>query len=104
MAVEVDGRLLAEADPGWSLDITPNPWPALVVRLGSAGFAERARRKLGITDPAALANYDFAGTSARQGATAGAPLRARQCSGSSGCSRKTMWSSVPEAATPSHTR
>ena len=47
--------------PGLDLDITPNPWPALVVRLGSAGFAERARRKLGITDPAALANYDFAG-------------------------------------------
>ncbi len=61
VAVEVDGRLLAEAEPGWSLDIAPNPWPALVVRLGSAGFAERARRKLGITDPAALANYDFAG-------------------------------------------
>ena len=61
VAVEVDGQLLAEADPGWSLDITPNPWSALVVRLGSAGFAERARRKLGITDPAALANYDFAG-------------------------------------------
>jgi NAD+ kinase len=61
VAVEVDGQLLAEADPGWTLDVTPNPWPALVVRLGSAGFAERARRKLGITDPAALANYDFAG-------------------------------------------
>jgi NAD+ kinase len=61
VAVEVDGQLLAEADPGWALDIVPNPWPALVVRLGSAGFAERARRKLGITDPAALANYDFAG-------------------------------------------
>jgi NAD+ kinase len=61
VAVEVDGQLLAEADPGWTLDIVPNPWPALVVRLGSAGFADRARRKLGITDPAALANYDFAG-------------------------------------------
>ena len=61
IAVEVDGRLLVEADPGWSVEITPNPWPALFVRLGSAGFAERARRKLGITDPAALANFDFAG-------------------------------------------
>ena len=61
IAVEVDGRLLVEADPGWSVEISPNPWPALFVRLGSAGFAERARRKLGITDPAALANFDFAG-------------------------------------------
>jgi NAD+ kinase len=61
VAVEVDGQLLAQADPGWTLAIAPNPWPALVVRLGSAGFAERARRKLGITDPAALANYDLAG-------------------------------------------
>jgi NAD+ kinase len=61
IAVEVDGRLLVQAEPGWSVEITPNPWPALFVRLGSAGFAERARRKLGITDPAALANFDFAG-------------------------------------------
>ena len=61
IAVEVDGRLLVEAEPGWSIEISPNPWPALFVRLGSAGFAERARRKLGITDPAALANFDFAG-------------------------------------------
>ena len=61
VAVEVDGQLLVQADPGWTVEITPNPWPALVVRLGSAGFAERARRKLGITDPASLANYDFAG-------------------------------------------
>jgi hypothetical protein len=34
----------------------------------------------------------------------GAPLRSRQCSGNSGCSRNTRWSSVPEAATASHTR
>jgi NAD+ kinase len=61
VAVEVDGRLLVEAEPGWNVEVTPNPWPALVVRLGSAGFAERARRKLGITDPAALADYDLAG-------------------------------------------
>lgn len=41
--------------------VAPNPQPARVVRLGSAGFADRARRKLGITDPAALADYDLAG-------------------------------------------
>jgi NAD+ kinase len=61
VALEVDGRLLAEVQPGWSMEVSPHPRPALVVRLGSAGFAERARRKLGITDPAALADFDLAG-------------------------------------------
>jgi NAD+ kinase len=61
VALEVDGRLMTEVQPGWSLAVAPNPSPALVVRLGSAGFAERARRKLGIVDPAALADYDLAG-------------------------------------------
>ena len=61
IAVEVDGQLLGQAETGWNVEVTPNPWPALVVRLGSAGFAERARRKLGITDPAALADFDLAG-------------------------------------------
>jgi NAD+ kinase len=61
IALEVDGRLLVQAEPGWNVEITPNPWPALFVQLGSAGFAARARRKLGITDPAALADFDLAG-------------------------------------------
>jgi NAD+ kinase len=61
VALEVDGRLLAQVEPGWSMEVTSNPSPALVIRLGSAGFAERARRKLGITDPAALADFDLAG-------------------------------------------
>jgi NAD+ kinase len=61
VALEVDGQLMAEVQPGWSLEVAPNPSPALLIRLGSAGFAERARRKLGITDPAALADYDLAG-------------------------------------------
>jgi NAD+ kinase len=61
VALEVDGQLMAEVQPGWSMEVAPNPWSALVVRLGSAGFAERARRKLGITDPAVLADYDLAG-------------------------------------------
>jgi NAD+ kinase len=61
VALEVDGQLMTEVRPGWSLEIAPNPRPALLVRLGSAGFAERARRKLGIMDPAALADYDLAG-------------------------------------------
>jgi NAD+ kinase len=62
VALEVDGQLMAQLEPGsTSLEVAPNPWPALLVRLGEAGFAERARRKLGITDPAALADYDLAG-------------------------------------------
>ncbi len=61
VALEVDGRLVAQVEPGWSMEAAPNPSPALVVRLGSAGFAERARRKLGITDPAGLADFDLAG-------------------------------------------
>jgi NAD+ kinase len=61
VALEVDGRLLAQVEPGWSMEVAPNPWSALVIRLGSAGFAERARRKLGITDPAGLADFDLAG-------------------------------------------
>src|SRR5918994_652780 len=44
VALEVDGQLMAEVQPGWSLEVAPNPWPALLVRLGDAGFAERARR------------------------------------------------------------
>jgi NAD+ kinase len=62
VALEVDGQLMGQLEPGsTSLEVAPNLWPALLVRLGSAGFAERARRKLGITDPAALADYDLAG-------------------------------------------
>jgi NAD+ kinase len=61
VALEVDGRLLDQVEPGWSMEVAPSPSSALVIRLGSAGFAERARRKLGITDPAGLADFDLAG-------------------------------------------
>jgi NAD+ kinase len=61
VALEVDGRLVAQVEPGWTMEVAPHPRSALVVRLGSAGFAARARRKLGITDPAALADFDLAG-------------------------------------------
>ena len=62
VALEADGQLMGQLEPGsTSLEVAPNAWPALLIRLGSAGFAERARRKLGITDPAALADYDLAG-------------------------------------------
>jgi NAD+ kinase len=60
VAVEIDGRLITQVEPGWSLEVAIAATPALVVRLGEAGFAERARRKLGITDPAGLADFDMA--------------------------------------------
>jgi NAD+ kinase len=59
IAVEVDGRLVAQVEPGWSLDVAVASSPARVVRLGTGGFAERARRKLGIMDPAAIADFDL---------------------------------------------
>ncbi len=60
IAVEVDGRLVSQVEPGWKMGVAPAAQPALVVVLGEAGFAERARRKLGIVDPAGLADYDLA--------------------------------------------
>ena len=60
VAIEVDGQLITQVEPGWSLEVALAAQPALVVRLGEAGFAERARRKLGITDPAGLADFDLA--------------------------------------------
>jgi NAD+ kinase len=61
IAVEVDGRLVAQVEPGWKMHVAQAAQPALVVVLGESGFAERARRKLGIVDPAGLADYDLAG-------------------------------------------
>jgi hypothetical protein len=53
---------------------------------------------------AALApNATTRNQSSRGQATPGRALRGCQCSGRSGCVRKTMWSSVPEAATASQT-
>ena len=40
---------------------SPSRTPRSVVRVHPGGFAERARRKLGITDPAGLADFDLAG-------------------------------------------
>ena len=42
VAVEVDGRLLAEAEPGWSLDIAPEP-VAGARRAARLGRLRRAR-------------------------------------------------------------
>jgi NAD+ kinase len=61
VSIERDGRLLGHAEPGATLEILALPAAARVVRVQPGGFAERARRKLGITDPAGLADFDLAG-------------------------------------------
>jgi NAD+ kinase len=61
VSIEVDGRLVGHADPGAALEVLAQPDAARVVRVHRGGFAERARRKLGITDPAGLADFDMAG-------------------------------------------
>ncbi|MFZ1994315.1 MAG: NAD(+)/NADH kinase [Solirubrobacteraceae bacterium] len=61
VSIERDGQLLGHAEPGARVEILARPDAARVVRVHPGGFAERARRKLGITDPAVLADYDLAG-------------------------------------------
>jgi NAD+ kinase len=61
VSIERDGRLLGHAEAGATLEICALPDAAGVVRVHPGGFAERARRKLGITDPAGLADFDLAG-------------------------------------------
>jgi NAD+ kinase len=61
VSFERDGQLLGHAEAGARFEICALPEAASVVRVGPGGFAERARRKLGITDPAALADFDLAG-------------------------------------------
>jgi len=54
VSLEVDGQSVARAKPGWLMEVAPAAAPALVVRLGAAGFAERARQRRLVTDAAAL--------------------------------------------------
>ena len=61
VSIERDGRLLGLADAGTTCDVHVEPDAAWVLRVQPGGFAERARRKLGITDPAGLADFDLAG-------------------------------------------
>jgi NAD+ kinase len=61
VSIERDGRLLGHADPRTTFDVRVQHDAALVLRVRPGGFAERARRKLGITDPAGLADFDLAG-------------------------------------------
>jgi NAD+ kinase len=61
VSLERDGRLFGHAEPGARLEIQGRPDAAWVVRVYPGGFAERARRKLGITDLAGMADFDLAG-------------------------------------------
>jgi NAD+ kinase len=61
VSIERDGQLLGHADAGTTIEILAHPNAARVIRVYAGGFAERARRKLGITDPAGLADFDLAG-------------------------------------------
>lgn len=61
VSVERDGQLLGQLDPGAAVELLALPDAARMVRVRPGGFAERARRKLGISDPAGLADYDLAG-------------------------------------------
>jgi NAD+ kinase len=61
VSFERDGQLIGHAEPGATFEIQAKPDAAYVVRVQPGGFAERARRKLGITDPAGLADFDMAG-------------------------------------------
>jgi NAD+ kinase len=61
VSIELDGQLHGHCETGATLEILAQPTAATVVRVHPGGFAERARRKLGITDPAGLADFDLAG-------------------------------------------
>jgi NAD+ kinase len=52
LAVEVDGLVAGEVQPGDRIELRPRPGAAHVVRLGHTTFYERARRKLRLTDSA----------------------------------------------------
>jgi NAD+ kinase len=54
LAVEVDGQVEGRVAAGDSIDITPRPAAAQVVRLGRTTFYQRARRKLRLTDSAEI--------------------------------------------------
>jgi len=55
LAVEADGNVAANVEPGDQIELLPRPGAAHVVRLGHTTFYERARRKLGLTDSAEIA-------------------------------------------------
>lgn len=61
VSLELDGQLCDTLEAGALLEMLALPNTAGVVRVAPGGFADRARRKLGIPDPASLADYDAAG-------------------------------------------
>jgi NAD+ kinase len=54
LAIEVDGELARNADPGDVIRVQARPAAAHVVRLGRTTFYERARRKLRLSDSAEI--------------------------------------------------
>ena len=61
LSLELDGQLHGQVEPGARIEVRTRPDAARVIRIHTGGFAERARRKLGIRDPAVLADFDLAG-------------------------------------------
>ena len=55
LAVEADGNVAAEVEPGDRIELRPRPGAARVVRLGHTTFYERVRRKLRLADSAEIA-------------------------------------------------
>jgi NAD+ kinase len=55
LAVEADGNIAANVEPGDRIELVPRPGAARVVRLGRTTFYERVRRKLRLTDSAEIA-------------------------------------------------
>ena len=54
LAIEVDGQVAGNAEPGDVIRMQPRPGAAHVVRLGRSTFYERARRKLRLADSAEI--------------------------------------------------
>jgi NAD+ kinase len=54
LAVEADGNLAANVEPGDTIELLPRRGAVRVVRLGRTTFYERARRKLRLADSAEI--------------------------------------------------
>ncbi len=54
LAIEVDGEVCAQIEPGATIKLRARSGAAHVVRFGRTTFYERARRKLRLTDSAEI--------------------------------------------------